>query len=112
MSVIDNVDHNPSSSAAKDPFHGTCISIFQFQTNQDDSFKFELSKISRNKDSPSSLQYYYTKVKPTESTSSTPRISTINPMNSIDVDPFDESKYWFNYIHDHLDDEEMVHRCN
>ena len=33
-------------------------------------------------------------------------------MNSMDVDHFDESKDWFNYIHDHLDDEEMLHRCN
>ena len=40
VSAIDNLDHNPSSSTAKDSFHGTGISIFQFQTNQDDSFKF------------------------------------------------------------------------
>ena len=42
----DNLDHNPSSSTAKDSFHGTGISIFQFHTNQDYSFKFELSKTS------------------------------------------------------------------
>ena len=111
LSAIDNLDHNPSSSTAKDSFHGTVISIFQFQTNQDDSFKFELSKTSRNNHRPPSLPSYYTNVKPTKSTPSTPRISTINSMNSIDVDHFDESKDWFNYIHDHLD-EEMLHRCN
>ena len=33
-------------------------------------------------------------------------------MNSMDVDHLHESKDWFNYIHDHLDDEEMLHRCN
>ena len=33
-------------------------------------------------------------------------------MNSMAVDHFDESKDWFNYIHDHLDDEQMLHRCN
>ena len=49
VSAIENLDHNPSSSTAKDYFHGTSISIFQFQTNQDDSFKFELSKTSCNK---------------------------------------------------------------
>ena len=112
VSAIDNLDHNPSSSTAKDSFHGTGISIFQFQINQDDSFKFELSKTSRNNDSPPSLPYYYTNVKPTKSTPSTPRISTINSMNSMDVDHFDELKDWFNYIHDHLNDEEMLHRCN
>ena len=36
-------------------FHDIGISIFQFQTNQDDSFKFELSKTSRNNDSPPSV---------------------------------------------------------
>ena len=86
VSAIDNLDHNPSSSTAKDSFHSTGISIFQFQTNQDDSFKFELPKTSRNNDSPPSLPYCYTNVKPTKSTPSTPRISTINSMNSIDVD--------------------------
>ena len=110
VSAIDNLDHNPSSSTAKDSFHGTGISIFHFQTNQDDSFKFELSKTSRNNDSSPSLPSYYTNVKPTKSTPSTPRICAINSMNPMDVDHFDESKYWFNYIHDHLDDEEMLHR--
>ena len=43
---LNNLDHNPSSSTAKDSFHGTGISIFQFHTNQDYSFKFELSKTS------------------------------------------------------------------
>ena len=112
LSAIDNLDHNPSSSTAKDSFHGTVISIFQFQTNQDDSFKFELSKTSRNNHRPPSLPSYYTNVKPTKSTPSTPRISTINSMNSMDVDHFDESEDWFNYIHNHLDDEEMLRRCN
>ena len=40
---------------AKDYFHGTGISTLQFQTNRDGSFKFELSKTSRNNDSPPCL---------------------------------------------------------
>ena len=112
LSAIDNLDHNPSPSTAKDSFHGTGISIFQFQTNQDDSFKFELSETSRNNHRPPSLPSYYTNVKPTKSTPSTSRIYTINSMNFIDVDHFDESEDWFNYIHNHLDDEEMLRRCN
>ena len=112
VSAIDSLDHNPSSSTAKDSFHGTGISIFQFETNQDDSFKFELSKTSRNNESLPSLPSCYTNVKLTKSIPSTPRISTINSMNSMDLDHFDESKDWFDYIHDHLGDEEMLHRCN
>ena len=33
-------------------------------------------------------------------------------MNSMDVDHFDELKDWFNYIRDHLNDQEMLHRCS
>ena len=55
VSAIDNLDHNPSCSTAKDFFHDIGISIFQFQTNQDDSFKFELSETSCNNDSPPSV---------------------------------------------------------
>ena len=112
VSAIGNLNHNPSSSTAKDSFHGTGINVFQFQTNKDDSFEFELSKTSRNNDSPPSFPSYYTNVKPTKLTPSMPRISTINSLNAMDVDHFDESKDWFNYIHDHLDDEEMLHSCN
>ena len=108
VSAIGNLDHNPSSSTAKNSFHGTGISIFKFQTNQDDSFKIELSKTSCNNYSPPSLLSYYTNVKPTESTPLTSRISTINSMNSMGVDHFDESKDWFNYICNHLDNEEML----
>ncbi len=28
-SAVDNIDHNPSSTTAKDSFHGTGISLFQ-----------------------------------------------------------------------------------
>lgn len=30
--AIDNIDHNPSSTTAKDSFHGTGISLFQHPT--------------------------------------------------------------------------------
>ena len=30
--MVDNVDHNPSSRTAKDPFHGMGISVVQFPT--------------------------------------------------------------------------------
>ncbi len=30
--AFDNLDHNPSSTTAKDSFHGTGISLFQFPT--------------------------------------------------------------------------------
>ena len=32
VGTLDNFDHNPTSSTAQNSFHGTCISIFQFPT--------------------------------------------------------------------------------
>jgi len=32
VGALDNIDHNPSSTTAKDSFHGTGISLFQFPT--------------------------------------------------------------------------------
>ena len=32
VGALDNIDHNPSSITAKDSFHGTGISLFQFST--------------------------------------------------------------------------------
>ena len=60
VSAIDKLDHNPSSSTEKDSFHGTGISTFQFQINQDNLFKFELSKTSHNNDTPPSLPSCFT----------------------------------------------------
>ena len=31
--ALDNLDHNPTSTTAKDSFHGTGISLFQFPTS-------------------------------------------------------------------------------
>ena len=33
-SVVDNIDHNPSSTTAHDSFHGTEVSLFQQPTAQ------------------------------------------------------------------------------
>ena len=32
--AVDNIDHNPSATKAKDSFHGTGISLFQFRNSQ------------------------------------------------------------------------------
>ncbi len=32
VGALDNLDHNPSSTTAKDAFHGTAMSLFQFYT--------------------------------------------------------------------------------
>ena len=112
VSAIDNLDHKPSSSTAKDSFHGTGISIFQFEPNQCETFKFDLSNSSNKNAISLNLPSYYTDVKSTKSTPSTPRISTTNSINTVDYNYFDDSDEWFSYIKNHLNDEELQHRCN
>ena len=34
--LVDNIDHNPSDTTAKDPFHGTGISLVQHPTFADE----------------------------------------------------------------------------
>ena len=64
--AVDNIDHNPSSTAAKHSFHGTNISLFQHKTSQDDgvvrnSISIEGLSTSRL---VHNLPHYYTDVAP------------------------------------------------
>ena len=58
--ALDNLDHNPSSTTAKDSFHGTGISLFQFPTssslgeNQND-IKLALADTKKNHQLPDSF---------------------------------------------------------
>ena len=36
VSVLDNLDHNPSSTTSVQSFHGTGISLFQFPTKSEE----------------------------------------------------------------------------
>ena len=47
-SAVDNIDHNPSATTATTSFHGTGISVFQFQFRQHSLFPERLnSKVKR-----------------------------------------------------------------
>ena len=35
VGVLDNLDHNPSSTTSVDSFHGNCISLIQVPTSDD-----------------------------------------------------------------------------
>ena len=39
IGALDNLDHNPSSTTAKDSFHGTGISLFQFPTESNEGIQ-------------------------------------------------------------------------
>ena len=41
--TIDNVDHNPTSSATTSSFHGISVSIFQYLEIEDDTVKVPLT---------------------------------------------------------------------
>ena len=64
-SAVDNIDHNPSSTTAKDSFHGTGISLFQHPSCSDDGIDrgtvFTRSSASSTK-TVNCLPHFYTNV--------------------------------------------------
>ena len=46
VAAVDNIDYNPSSATAKDPFHGTGISLMQLPTHQTSGFDRGVSVIN------------------------------------------------------------------
>ena len=64
--AVDNIDHNPSSTAAKHSFHRTSISLLQHKTSQDDGVvrnSISIEGLSTSK-SLHNLPHYYTHVAP------------------------------------------------
>eukprot|EP00112_Aurelia_sp_Birch-Aquarium-sp1_P024416 Seg771.7 transcript_id=Seg771.7/GoldUCD/mRNA.D3Y31 product="hypothetical protein" protein_id=Seg771.7/GoldUCD/D3Y31 len=67
--AVDNIDHNPSSTTAKDSFHGTSISILQHQGSENEGEALGgifISGASRSK-SVGHLPSYYSHVPPVDS---------------------------------------------
>ena len=67
--AVDNIDHNPSATTAKDSFHGTSISILQHQSSESEGEALGgilISGASRSK-SVGHLPSYYTHVPPVDS---------------------------------------------
>ena len=67
--AVDNIDHNPSSTTAKDSFHGTGISLIQHPTCPDDGVDRSIATIRDHTSSKAvdKLPQYYTEVAPVES---------------------------------------------
>ena len=49
---LDNIDHNPSSTLSRDPFHGTAISITHHITNSNPGVVRVLQEIPENRAQP------------------------------------------------------------
>ena len=65
--AVDNIDHNPSSTTAKDSFHGTGISLFQHTTTDIPGNSQEgvtMSQTAANTKSVVELPVSYTQVAP------------------------------------------------
>lgn len=66
--AIDNIDHNPSSTTAKDSFHGTAISIFQHPTEScsgsERTCSAETSPVTSRKLTVPELPGFYTIIPP------------------------------------------------
>ena len=80
--TLDNVDHNPSSTAGNSSFHGTSISIIQQPTNGDPGIYGTQSEI----------EMVQTNIKPWLSGSYTPVVS-MKAVN-ISVSEKDNTSYW------------------
>ena len=55
VGVVDNIDHNPTSTSSKNSFHGTTISIFQVTTEKStDRVWPKFPRLNKNDKLPSS----------------------------------------------------------
>ena len=72
--AIDNIDHNPFSTAAKSSFHGKSISIFQHPTNNNIGEQREMLHIAERQNTKKvpPLPESYINVRPTYFTASSP----------------------------------------
>ena len=92
--VLDNIDHNPSSTTAEGSFHGTGISLFQHRTMKNpgmerykektDSLKRKLLQLPAVYANVSSISNF--KKKPEISHYSTTEFSLLNNENQTDVE--------------------------
>ena len=80
MGALDNIDHNPSSTTAKDSFHGTGISLFQFPS---ESSMGRIPKIQLSKNQSKNLQLPETYTTVPAVASKKESVSVPKPCNSI-----------------------------
>lgn len=74
--AVGNVDHNPSSTTAKDSFHGTKISLFQNSSADNPGTARERINISDSSDKTVTEEYpsTYTDVAPVEAPTYKPQL--------------------------------------
>lgn len=78
--AVDNIDHNPSATTAKDSFHGTGISLLQHPTSADDGVHNSTVIMGCNAGSKTvgCLPHFYVDVPPITSQSAVPATSVIS----------------------------------
>ena len=92
LAANDNLDHNPTSSTAKNYFHGTGISIFQYP--RDGSQPVQIPSLESCHDTEIHLPGYNTTVQPTKLDPVSPPLPTANPCHIKRIECFEESKDW------------------
>ena len=94
--AFDNLNYNPSSTTAKDSFHETGISLFQFSTELNGGISQGALQLStlKKKNWPNLPDYYTTipaVVLKREDIATIPKLSNLLPMIGKIVPQFDES---------------------
>ena len=95
--AVDNIDHNPSATTAKDSFHGTGISLLQHPSVQDDGTDRSIASTVDHTSSKGvdNLPNYYTEVAPVDSSikgSSIPDTS-LTSIKSKNFEMYEEQEY-------------------
>lgn len=81
--AIDNIDHNPSSSTARDSFHGTSITLIQHPDSEMNVGRLDLSAAKWSRTVTSRLPISYTSLPPTSNPTSELSVSTVNSSLSL-----------------------------
>ena len=78
--AVENIDHNPSATTAKDSFHGTGISLLQHPNVADEGVDHGIVIIEGNAGSKTvnQLPHFYTDVPPVTSSVKQPTVPTTN----------------------------------
>ena len=97
-SAIDNIDHNPSSTTAKDSFHGTSISISQHPETSLDVDDLELQPNIEVSNTKLELPDSYTTLPPTKAIASEYPLQSVNICENTHIDAEREASLWLSKV--------------
>ncbi len=110
--ALDNLDHNPSSTTAKDSFHGTGISLFQFPTSSNlgekqNDITLPSADTKKNHQLPDSFTTVPAVVLKTANVAVPPLSNVSAPKDGYLVGAFLKEKHWLGHASQLLEKEKI-----